>query len=840
MKTKRSIPEAVGPNNLSAESSQELDNLIDGAGQAGRYEQLGELGRGGFGEVRRVKDRILGRQIVVKVIHENLEQDEDAKSRFLQEAQLMAQLEHPGIVPIHEMARGEDGRLYYSMREVKGRTFEALIGEVHEDSPSDQWGVVSSGWSLRRLLDTLFRVCQTVGYAHARGVIHRDLKPENIMLGAHGEVIVLDWGLGKVFAEAGANSASQVQSSLPDSVTSRRTGEDGLQTQAGTISGTIAYMAPEQALGKMGLGPQADVYALGSILYHILCGETPYGSQSEPALAKLVRRELTPLTERTERPIPEELQKICERAMAHEPQGRYENATQMGEALNDWLEGTQKRARAEEIVADAARLKPQVDRLADEAKVLRAEAKAMLDMLPPHAPLEAKREGWKKEQEANSLRQAAEQKELEMIQVLQGAFTYVPDMPEANDALSALYKERHAEADAVRDEATTARYAQLLKYHNRGQHTAYLKGDGALTLTTQPSGVTVELFRYVERDRMLVPEHHLSLGETPILELALPMGRYEVRLRKPGFHEVIYPVTIRRQQHWDGIRPGEAAPTPIVMLREGTLGPDDIYVPSGPFQFGGDPHAFSSLQLTHPWVESFLIKRNPVTNGEYVEFLNALVKEGRAEEAHRFVPRQTAGSTEELGPMVYEQDAQGLFSLPEEAFGQPVSKDYPVFKVDWYCAVAYGEWYAKKTGVAWRPPVELEWEKAARGTDGRFFPWGDHLDRSLCCMKDCREGPMRPAKVDEFEHDRSPYGVRSMAGNTLEWCLDVFHTDGAKLAAGVAQVEPPAPDPATQRAIRGGFWWGDHNVVRSAFRMSREPGFRFDIMAIRLAASLKP
>jgi serine/threonine protein kinase len=178
-------------------------------GSADRYEDLGLLGTGGMGEVRRVRDRDLGRTMACKVIHAEMMEQPALLARFIEEAQASAQLQHPGIVPVHEIGRMADGRFYFTMAEVKGRTFTDVIAEVHGASRGDRWEPGAAGWTFRRLVDALARACEAVAYAHARGVVHRDLKPENIMLGAHGEVLVVDWGLAKVLgrpdrvAEAG-------------------------------------------------------------------------------------------------------------------------------------------------------------------------------------------------------------------------------------------------------------------------------------------------------------------------------------------------------------------------------------------------------------------------------------------------------------------------------------------------------------------------------------------------------------------------------------------------------------------------------------------------------------
>ena len=224
-----------------------------------RYEDLGLLGIGGMGEVRQVRDRHLRRVLAMKILQEELVGRPTAISRFVEEAQTTAQLEHPGIVPVHEIGRLADGRVFFTMKEVKGRTLRQVLDRAEQRV------------GLRRLVSVLHTVCGAVAYAHSRGVIHRDLKPENVMIGAFGEVLVPDWGISKV------------QGSTDDAkltpVISGRTGDHA--TRMGSIAGTPRYMAPEQARGDTGsMGPWTDVWALGAMLDELLATVPPEAARA--------------------------------------------------------------------------------------------------------------------------------------------------------------------------------------------------------------------------------------------------------------------------------------------------------------------------------------------------------------------------------------------------------------------------------------------------------------------------------------------------------------------------------------------------------------------------------
>jgi DNA-binding NtrC family response regulator/tRNA A-37 threonylcarbamoyl transferase component Bud32 len=244
----------AGPSlgTLGGVTAQTVDSLLseeeslsqdpDPGAHLGRYVNLGLLGRGGMGEVFRVRDPALHRTMAAKVLKSRLSRHAGQVARFLEEAQVTAQLLHPGVVPVHELGRLGDGRVYFTMQQVEGQTFTALIERLHAVSSSSGWAPLSSGWTFRRMVEAFRRACETVAYAHSRGVVHRDLKPGNIMLGEFGQVLVLDWGLAKV---RGHRRAPQ---------TERSSGGSALDTHAGRVFGTPAYMPPPASARGLGAG----------------------------------------------------------------------------------------------------------------------------------------------------------------------------------------------------------------------------------------------------------------------------------------------------------------------------------------------------------------------------------------------------------------------------------------------------------------------------------------------------------------------------------------------------------------------------------------------------------
>jgi tetratricopeptide (TPR) repeat protein len=285
--------------------------------------------QGGVGQIWLARDASLGRDVALKELRPERAANPEAWARFLKEAQITGQLEHPGIVPIYELGRmsGND-QPFYTMRFVRGRTLTEAIRYYHERRQRGEAGALE----LRDLLRAFVGVCNAVAYAHSRRVIHRDLKPSNVVLGDFGEVMVLDWGLAKVM---GGVEPGQ-QSVHPPQIVELPT-EMG-ETVAGQLLGTPAYMAPEQADGRPDLlDARTDVYGLGSILYELLTGQMPFTGASTADVLQRVRHEMPVRPSRLVRPTPRPLEAICLKAIAKASADRYQSAEAVARDVDRWL-----------------------------------------------------------------------------------------------------------------------------------------------------------------------------------------------------------------------------------------------------------------------------------------------------------------------------------------------------------------------------------------------------------------------------------------------------------------------------------------------------------------------
>jgi len=292
--------------------------------QASRFHDTGRIGVGGMGEVHKVYDQVLQRQVAMKNLLAQLAGSTMTTRRFLQEVLITAQLDHPNIVPVHDVGFHDDGSAFFVMKLVRGENLAAQIRSHH--------GQPLTSRQLERYLRIFLKVCEAVSFAHSRGVIHRDLKPSNIMVGPHGEVFVMDWGIALV-----RNDDSTAQS--PERV---RTAQVHVADDPDVIIGTGAYMAPEQARAEThDIDARTDIFALGGILYHILTSQPPYPGPELAVQIALAGHADVPHPARVvkDRRLPPRLCHITMKALARRREDRYQSVTALAEDVEAFLRG---------------------------------------------------------------------------------------------------------------------------------------------------------------------------------------------------------------------------------------------------------------------------------------------------------------------------------------------------------------------------------------------------------------------------------------------------------------------------------------------------------------------
>ena len=343
------LDRAENENESEFASSEVLQRLVRRDSDRPRYRPEGQIARGGMGMIWKVFDEDLRRVLAMKVVQTSVtpaassgpSSEQRALSRFVEEAQVTSQLDHPGIVPVHELGLDSEGRAFFTMKLVKGRDLKHVFDLALEQN---------DGWNETRALGVILKVCEAMAYAHSKGVIHRDLKPGNVMVGNFGEVYVMDWGLARVMGRKDTHDIRLKQDLTLSIHTRRREAreDDGdadspLVTMDGDVVGTPVYMPPEQARGEVEmLSPRSDVYSIGAMLYHLLARRRPYlapgnMASSHTILAMVLRGPPEPLLA-LRRDVPAELVAICEKAMARDPEQRYPDTLALAEDLRAYLE----------------------------------------------------------------------------------------------------------------------------------------------------------------------------------------------------------------------------------------------------------------------------------------------------------------------------------------------------------------------------------------------------------------------------------------------------------------------------------------------------------------------
>lgn len=772
-------PQTLGAESVGDPTTLELDNLDLELQHEQRYAIEKELGVGGMGRVMLAADQILKRNVAMKTLIEGA-RNEKGRQRLLLEARVTGLLEHPSIVPVYDLRATSEGEPFYTMRVVQERSLEQILDDLRDGATEP---------SLTSLVSILRQVSLAVQYAHHLGVVHRDLKPENVLVGKYGEVYVIDWGVAKIVStEIGLESTGKVV--------------------MGSLVGTPLYMAPEQARGdNERVDERSDVYALGAVLYELLTLQPMFEGDHVLAILFQVAHDDPPSpSERSpERKIPRELEEICLRALAKGPEDRYQSAQEFADELELFLEGVKERERRNAMAAEAMEHAEQVRAVYEEVRQQYGDVLSELarerDRVESWVPAEEKAELWSLEQQAEDLEVEIERRFGEVVRIFSQALVHRPDMPEARKALADLYWQRFREYESKGRLAQAAYFEGLVRQYNDGQYDQLLEGNADLRIDTTPQGASVVVYRFQPVDRRLVEWEVAELGTTPVEQVDLGHGSYVLDVSRRGYRSVNVPLVLERAQSRE---------VTVQLYEEDAVPEGFLVVPAGTFISG---KITAGADVNREELGDFAIATYPVTCGEYLEFLNDLMRTD-PDKAVEHAPRENER-------LYFPRDEQGLFKLPEvDSEGDRWELEWPMIMVNYYDAEEYAKWRARTEGFDYRLPTMLEWEKAARGVDGRVYAWGNHFDAAFCLMRASRKGRSTPAPVGSFPLDRSPYGMLDVCGNVAEW---------------TSTVEPGSDN---VNFLGGASYNSFAEMCRLDFVLSSPRNFNFGHYGIRLALDL--
>lgn len=673
-----------------------------------RYQVKSLLGHGGMSFVHKVLDTRIGREVALKRI------DPDKKSArlgFFIEGRVMSQLDHPGILPVYDFVeeRNEKGikeLVGYTMRIASHSSlYEALILR----------GMIE----IHELCHILRQVALALEHAHNRGVLHRDIKPHNILLGKEGEVYLIDWGVCSLLT------------SHPDYHLLKTFRKDAL-------IGTPNYMAPEQTLRDDSLlSISTDLYGLGATLYYCLTNRSPFTGSDLPELLRLVAAgEVTPPHQIWEArgeasPFPESIEAICLKALSKNPADRFQSAREFAEALERCSSGQLELERARSAAQESFEIGQKSARSFKEVFEKRASLTDEIDQLNQshkrQRSEDTRRSLWEAEEELDKLVVSQEASFSKAISSLQTALRYDSDHEASRAALFELYMCRYEYAMTSRDSALQIFFEERLRLYANKSELESFNRPSELIFTGLPLKTRVKIFDHPVRRRQLTLTLHSTIDDYQGEVIYLPRGNFLVELVNPRGATVRVPLQLGTFQQ-------VTLNTPI---------PKQEAIPAG-FQY-----------IEQSWA----ISTYPVTAEEYYSFLNALSSEEGDERRPRY--HQTAYA---------ERAESGLFELPyQDIEGDQWQPDWPILLINHFDAVAYCHWLSQKREKTYRLPSAEEWLFAASGGDGRSYPWGDTFDPSLSIMRESHQQRPSPTAVGTAIADRSPFGVRDVAGIICQW-----------------------------------------------------------------------
>lgn len=807
-------PAAPGASHVTGSSTtvQDFRNIPE------RYRNPTTIGAGGIGVVTSCLDPNLGRRVALKTLRRKYAENPSLRQRFVREARVMSQLEHPNIVPVHELGERPDGTVYFTMKQVHGESLEWVLQQLADGDPKYQ-----ADYPLTRLLDIFGHICQALAFAHSRGAIHRDLKPDNVMIGAFGEVQIMDWGLVKVVGGGERLAAADGEAE-----------QNPETTLEGQVAGTPLYMAPEQARGEIDrLDQRSDIYSLGAILYRILTRRNYLAGKDVKTILALVQTEnpVPPHRLRMGRGrVPRELSAICLKALAKRQEDRYQSVADMladldrhqrGLAVSVYKPSTSTRflmfcrrhpilgmsaatavalflfllaadsvvrqQRYGDMLVSARLYKSEGDAAFGQAVALLEQWQAvqnglrLKDPAPAEMALAARQAAMHKRGQSNYdisrllYAQMVELTKAPVLDQLRFLRPRHPDgrrrrvseqrlLPVCQDIVDSYRRQIDCTLLAA-DFAETQRLFELMdpwvRFTPGGYDLAFhlwraniqrrLAGFGTLEITANRPAAALRLYHL--RGDLAVPDFtrpdqhggmDLSVG-------ALQPGSYLLLVDAPGFPGVVAPFHI-----------GHAEERRLHIHIPERIPEGMVYVPAGPAILGGGQSpVYRRKEIELP---GFFIKQFEVTFAEYLEFWRQETDAARREACMAYVQFEDTA----VSPAPAWTESGEL--LP------PLEPGFPVVGIAKRAADAFCAWRSRREGREVRLPTADEWEKAARGADGRTYPWGNRFRWDYAHLEQNPGGGANRlyAIPGSFPVDRSVYGVFDLGGNVREWTSTPF------------------------------------------------------------------
>lgn len=732
-----------------------------------RYHMERFVGAGGMGEVYRGRDQLLSRQVAIKFLHSEQATSRHACEQFWNEAVTSSGLGHPAIPPIHDVGLDRDGRPFYVMQLIEGESLREILARK-----GDQ------GWRLPRRLSAFLQVCGAVQFAHDRNLLHLDIKPDNVMVGDYGDVYLVDWGLAESVKAA----------------------------EAGVKRGTPAYMSPEQTTGARA-STASDIFSLGALLYELAVGNRAFRSAQSETLLERVRSaqfEKGPNWTQT----PEELREIIGDALHLNPTDRVPTARSLAERVQAFIDGRNEEQRKQR---EARQRFKEAAAVMEELELNEREHRSLFEKIAQHnhptwAAADQKSELWHLEYEIERREIERDALSEKAYRLLTHVLEYDPNHEDARRQCGELLWPRFEAAEASDDRFQRQFLKSQLSELGLPEIDRRIRGDGTLFITTSPPAERFLLSPVVEENYRLVATDPKEI-ETPHGE-SIAMGSYVATLLRAGYEDLTVPIHIGRL---------EDVVLDLTFRTRSAVGPGFLTIPAGSFLMGGDTQTLKSVSRQVVHVDEFAIARFPVTFEEYREFLQS-VADDRPEDLPALVP-------------TFNVDGEPAWSCQPDPSGgdHPIQvtygrfedegaayREWPVFCVNYSQALSYCRWRSERDQRQYDLPRDEEWEKAARGTDGRRFPWGPRYDASFCKNSGSTENIAQPEPIGSYPTDVSPYGVRDLAGGIREWCSSWMNEkDGGRL-------------------VRGGSWNFGSIAAHCAYRLGCHENEAYPFIGFRL------